>query len=148
MASASEILGALSVERLREVVEAAPRKAREELFRKAGIRAKGSAFSLRSQDKAERMARLKAKLEQGAVEVDAAEEVLRSYLGQRPELLGDALDHFEVPHQQGMTDADLDFMEKLAPNRVQAFWRFLQGRGHADADIELYARYMQMPERP
>jgi hypothetical protein len=147
VATPIEILAALPPERLRVLVDAAPRRVREELFRSAGIRTKSSTYSLRGNDKAARYGRLKVELEAGTVASgDAAEEVIRSYLGQQSTLLGDALDHFEVPHRDGFTDEDLDFMEKLGPREVEAFRSDLRDRGHADADIELYCQYMKVPQ--
>lgn len=146
MATPIEILAALSPERLRLLVEAAPRKIREELFRRAGIKSKSSTYSLRGGDKTARYGRLKEKLETGGVaSTDAPEEVIRSYLGQQSSLLADALDHFDVPHRDGFTDEDLDFMQSLEPRKVKAFWDDLRARGHEDADIELYCRYMNVP---
>lgn len=149
MSNATEILGQLSLERFRTLVEASPRKVREELFRSAGVRSKSSTYSLKSASKAARFEQLKGKLAAGEVQgVEAAEEVIRSYLGQRASLLADALDYFEVAHQNGFTDQDLDFMAKLEPSRVQAFWSHLEGRGHEAEDIDLYCRYMDVRRVP
>lgn len=147
MATPIEILSALPPDRLRVLVDAAPRKVREELFRSAGIKTKSSTYSLRSGDKSARYDRLKEKLQAGEVRsTEAADEVIRSYLGQRPALLGHALDHFEVPHREGFTDQELDFMAELKPQQVAALRKHLAEQGHDEADIELYCRYMSVPE--
>jgi hypothetical protein len=146
VATPIEILSELPPERLRAMVDAAPRKVREELFRSAGIKTKSSTYSLRGGDKAARYERLKERLQAGEVRsTEAADEVIRSYLGQRPTLLGHALDHFEVPHQDGFTDRDLDFMAELKPAQAEALRARLQAQGHDEADIHLYCRYMNVP---
>ena len=146
VATPIEILADLSAERLRDVVEAAPRKVREELFRSAGIKTKSSTYSLRGGDKSARYARLKERLGGGdGPSAEAADEVVRSYLGQRSALLGHALDHFDVPHQQGFTDQDLDFLTELSPQRARELREALAQAGHEAGDVELYCRYMGVP---
>lgn len=145
MATAPEIIRDMGPDRLRALIDEAPRKIREELFRSAGIRTKGSAFSLKEQGKQARVDKLVAALGQGKEpSFEACEELIRNYLARRPELLGDALDFFEVPHQGGMTDAEIGFMEELAADRVQALRRDLESR-HDAADVGLYLKYMKVP---
>jgi hypothetical protein len=144
--SPHDILGSASAERLQAIVEAAPRKVREELFRKAGIKAKSSAFSLKNTGKAARFERLKAKLEAGEVgPTDATEEAIRSFLTQRATLLADALDHFEVKHNHGMTDEDLSFLHDLSPKQVRSLWSHLEARG---ARVGRHRPLLPVHERP
>ncbi len=142
MASPVDILRSLPLDRLKELVEAAPRKVREELFRSVGIRTKSSSFSLKAAQKTARIERLASVLQQGTEPSgDAAEEVIRHHLAQHSSLLGDALDQFDVPHNNGMTDHDLGFFQDLEPARAAALRAELEKR-HDPADVDLYLRYV------
>ncbi|NJK89139.1 MAG: hypothetical protein HC923_06850 [Myxococcales bacterium] len=132
----------MDAEGLKALLEAAPRKLREALFRSAGIRLKTSAYSLRDRSKEQRFDRLRSSLAEGLeVQGEVADELIRNYLGSRPELLGDALDYWKVPHRNGFTDHDMDFVKALSPAEVAQVDAHLSAR-HAPNDVKLYLRYV------
>ena len=144
--SPNELLSTMSESYFTEVVAASPKKFREEVFRRVGIKSKtGGAFSLATNKKNEvRIKRLFQALQEGAaLEDPVAEELIRNYLYTRRTLLADALDFFEVPHDNGLTDADLDFMAKLEKEKA-AELRDRLAKAHPEADVDLYLRFMNI----
>lgn len=142
MPSTLEILARMSPERFQEVMAASPKKFREEVYKHAGIRKKGGAFSLASAKSEERTERLGSILREGVeLPEDLVEEIIRNYLYTRRPLLADALDFFEVPHTEGLTDADIGFMEKLGPERGRELKKKLLER-HDGRDVDLYLTFM------
>ena len=141
-----DVLGLLDADRFQEILSASPKKFREELFRRAGIKVKSDAFSLRSSLKKEgRVQKLhdavRARLEIGD---DAAEELIRNYLYTKRPMLADALDHFRVTHDNGLTDSDLSFIETLAPEQRQELHSKLAAK-HDARDVDLYFAFMNIP---
>jgi hypothetical protein len=144
--SPNELLSTMSENYFTEVVAASPKKFREEVFRRVGIKSKGGGdFSLSSNKKNEvRIKRLFQVLQEGTpLEDQVAEELIRNYLYTRRTLLAEALDFFQVPHDNGLTDADLDFMAKLEKEKANEL-RSKLAKTHAEADVDLYLRFMNI----
>ena len=147
MATAVELLTRMSAEQFSSVVQVAPKKVREELFRRAGIKNRGGAFSLRTSQKTEaRIRKLYDALSGGGLEVpdELMDEVIRQYLYHRRDLLAEALDFLEVEHDHGLTDADLDFVSELPAEKGKQL-RDVLVRSHEEADVDLYLGFMQIP---
>lgn len=146
MATPTEILRKTEGSRFEEIVAASPKKFREELFRRAGIRNRGGAFTLTAGKKNEaRIKRLREAILGGLeLEDELVEELIRNYLYNRRELLGEALDFFEVEHDGGLTDAELDFMSELPEDKAKHLYDVLC-RNHAREDVDLYFAFMNIP---
>jgi hypothetical protein len=146
MATPKEILRTMSPDRFTEVVSASPRKVREELYRRLGLKPKkNSAFALKKAEDDDRSGRLLAAIQNGeAVADEVLEELIRSYLSFRRELLADALDHFEIPHENGLTDQEIDFLSELPKDKATALRKLLLSK-HQPADVDLYFAYMNIP---
>jgi len=146
MATGSDILSKLGAEHFGEVLNASPKKFREEIFRRAGVKSKGGAFALKANGKTEaRVKKLRAAMLEGfELEDEIADEVVRNYLYTRRSLLAEALDFFEVEHDEGLTDAELDFIEELPPERGTHL-RDLLCKNHPEADVDLYIAFMNVP---
>lgn len=132
--------------RFSEVVGASPRKVREELYRRLGLKPKKtSAFAIKKTDDDDRAEKLLAALQNGAPVADEVlEELIRNYLYIRRELLADALDHFKIPHQNGLTDEEIDFLTELPKDKSAELKKLLLAK-HQPADVELYFAYMNIP---
>lgn len=142
-----ELLTSMSEQYFTAVVSASPKKFREEVFRRAGIKSKGGgAFSLSTNKKNEvRIRRLFKAVQDGfQVQESVAEELIRNYLYTRRDLLAEALDFFEVEHDHGLTDAELDFMQEIEPEKAQALRAQLVEK-HDETDVDLYLRFMAIP---
>lgn len=145
MATPTEIVRRLEADRFAALLGACPKAFREQLFRKSGIRAKGNTFALSSSSKTEVRAGKLLDAIKGGLDLgdDVLEEVIRNYLYTRRGLLADALDHFNVPHEGGLTDADLDFIEELPPEKSRELKTLLVQK-HDPADVELYFAFMNI----
>jgi hypothetical protein len=141
-----ELLAQLDSDRFGDVLNASPKKFREELFRHAGITVKSNAFSIKTSAKNEmRTQKLHSALKNGMeLKQEVAEELIRNYLYTRRPMLADALDHFKVQHDNGLTDEDLSFIEKLEPEKGKELKSLLSSK-HDARDIDLYFAFMNIP---
>jgi hypothetical protein len=141
-----EYLNQLDAERFGEILSASPKKFREELFRRAGIKTKSDAFSLKTSNKNEvRIQKLHAAFKEGLNPGDdVVEELIRNYLYTRRPMLAEALDHFKVEHDNGLTDEDLSFIEKLEPEKGRELKKQLAEK-YGDKDVDLYFAFMNIP---
>ena len=146
MPTPNEILSRLSEERFEVIMAASPKKLREDLFRRAGVRPKAaSPFALKTQNSGGRSQKLFEAMQSGTeLPEELLEELIRNYLYNRRDMLADALDFFEVEHNDGLTDADLEFIESLAADKVAALRTRLSAK-HDDEDIGLYLSFMNFP---
>lgn len=147
MASPNDILRKLEADHFGAVISASPKKFREEVFRRAGVKKTGGgAYSLKASGKnSARMKKLRAAMLEGfELEGELAEELIRNYLYTRRPMLAEALDFLEVPHDEGLTDEDLDFVAELPAERGRHL-RDLLVRNHAEADVDLYIAFMDVP---
>ena len=146
MATPKEILRSMSPDRFTEVVGASPRRVREELYRRLGFkRKKAQNFDLKKRKEDDRAVRLLTAIKNGEPVADEVlEELIRSYLSVRRELLSDALDHFQIPHENGLTDSEIDFLSELPKEKAEALRTLLLAK-HEPADVELYFAYMNIP---
>ncbi len=145
MARPFELLLRLPAERFASVLSAAPKKVREELFRRAGIKNKGGAFSLKTSQKTNaRINRLYSALASGVLPPDElGEEVIRQYLYHRRDLLAEALDFLGVEHDHGLTDRELDFFADLEAERATQLRAHLLTKND-EADVDLYLGFMDV----
>lgn len=146
MTSPSEIVKRLEPARFSEILSASPKRFREDLFRRAGVRVKTGAFSLASSSKGQlKTEKLLDAMREGAeIGDDVLEEAIRNYLYTRRQMLADALDHFQIPHENGLTDHDLDFIGKLPPDKVEALKKALEAK-YTPEDVALYLAFMNFP---
>ncbi len=148
MATGSEILRTIEPELFDALLNASPKKFREEIFRRAGVKnaSGGGSFALKANGKTSaRVKRLRAAMLKGFdLTEEISGEIIRNYLYTRRPLLAEALDFWEVEHDNGLTDAELDFIEELAPERGVHLRDLLQ-RNHDEADVDLYMAFMNVP---
>lgn len=146
MAIATTLLLEMSKDRFRDVFSVGPKKLREEVFRRAGIKNRNSSFSIATGKKNEiRVAKLFDKLMDGLeMPEEVAEEIIRGYLFTQRSLLGDALDILGVSHDEGLTEEDLDFVAELEPDKAKALFTSLVAK-HSEDDVLLYLRFMNIP---
>lgn len=144
MSSLRKLLASSDAATMEEVVAASPRRFREEVFRRLGIKAKAKGFRLASKGDA-RSGKFQELLQSDKeVEEEIVEEFVRNYLFGRRALLGDALDFLEVEHRDGLTDHELEFLTSLEPEKVERLSSHLADRGHDQLDVGLYLRLMRV----
>lgn len=145
MSAVRRALRELDTPALGELLGKSPRKLREEMFRRLGIKGKGgSGFRLASKGDARAGRFAEVLASDIEIEEEVLDELARNYLFARRELLADALDFFEVEHSEGLTDSSLDFLEELEAGRETEFRGHLVSKGHAERDVDLYFGLMRV----
>lgn len=137
----------MSESRFAEVVDAAPRRIRETLFGRLGIKAKKSiGLKLRGK-REERTRKLHVRLKDGSTkaENDLCEELLRNWLYTQRPLLKDTLDYLEVANDDGLIEEEPTFFQELEEDKVKALVDHLKGKDHEDEAIYLYLGFMAVP---
>lgn len=146
MPTVREILASRSIGRVQTILSSSPRRFREEIFRRFGLkqRARGSGFRLSgdSDRRAERFSEMICSSRE--IDDEVLAEVVRNHLYARRSLLGDSLDFFEVQHRDGLTDKDLEFLRAVDVERVGELRETLLAKGHDEDDVELYIAFMNI----
>lgn len=130
-----------------DVIASSPRKIRETLFGRLGIKAKKRSVGLRVHGKLEeRTKKLHARLKEASSkqESDLCEELVRNWLYTKRELLKDTLDFLGVENDNGLIDEEPTFFQELEKEKVQALVEAMKDKGHAPETIEVYLRYVEV----
>jgi len=137
------IIRGLSDEKFAEVFSASTRQARETYFHRHGIKApKKSNKMLRAGKKNEIRAQALLSVLSERDDDEMAEEVLRTWLLTKREMLIAALDHLDIEHFDGLTDSeDVERFEKLNTKELKVLVGILKGVAPVD-EVEIYLRYM------
>ncbi|MBI5495793.1 MAG: hypothetical protein HY904_12280 [Deltaproteobacteria bacterium] len=146
----SQIVGAMSEAKFAEMMARSPRSVRETLFGRLNIKASSTKSILPKlhQKNEERIKKLHTKLAQvpgnAKNEQDLCSELIRNWLvGKNPMLIA-AMDQLGVKHENGLTEQELDFIEKLEPAKVKDLVGALAGK-FADEEVGIYLRFMKVP---
>ena len=138
----SDILRTLPLPKFIEVFGASARKAREVYFHRHGIRAPKAAGFAKPGQKNEARTEALFDVLRDQDDDELAQEVLRSYLLSKRQLLGAALDHLGIAHQNGLTDSDdVKKIEKLSKRELRDLAKKLEQHGDA-LDIAVYLKFM------
>jgi hypothetical protein len=143
MAQYTDIIRSLSPDKFAEILAASARKSREVYFDRHAIRAPKSASKLpKAGAKNEfRTAQLFAALKETDDE-ELAQEMLRTWLLGKRQLLCAALDHLKIPHEDGLTESDdVDKMAELKGAELAALVEALKSVATAD-EIVVYLKFM------
>lgn len=130
-----------------EMVQASPRKIRETLFQRLGIKAKKT-IGLKVHAKAEeRTKKLQEKLKSATSEQEnrLCEELVRNFLYTKRPLLKATLDHLGIKNDNGLVDEEPTFFQELGADKVQGLVEHLRGQGFATEHILTYLRFVKTP---
>jgi hypothetical protein len=140
----SDILRSLTVEKFAEIFSASSRKARETYFHRLGVRVAGKTggFAKPGAKNEARIAKLFEVISGGKEDDEMAEELLRTWLLTKRSMLGAALDHLGVEHDNGLTESeDLSRFENLSKREVASLRSALETHAAPD-DIVVYLKFM------
>jgi len=145
MSTCATILVSAGFDKFVEIVNASPRQAKEAYFKRHSIRAKssGSGFMKPGEKMKVRIEKLFNALEQNSDD-ELGEEIIRAWLLSKRELLAHALDFLEIPHVNGLTEADLTKFEKLNGRDSKKLLEHLKNAATED-DIKIYFSFMGVP---
>lgn len=138
----------LSEPTFQEVISASPRRIRETLFGRLGIKAKKKTVGVKVHAKLEeRTRKLHAKLKEGSSkqEDDLCEELLRNWLYNQRDLLRETLDYLEVPNDNGLIDEEPTFFQELEEAKVKAMVDHLGEKGFPGEHVRIYLTFVQTP---
>lgn len=143
-----DIVSDLSTEKFAEIFQVNPRSVREALFTRLGIKAQTKRIGLRLGSKnTDRINALYDRIisEAGKVERELAGELLRNWLYTQRPMLADTLDHFGVKHDNGLTEDEIDFFEKLEPAKTRELCGKLVPK-HGKEPVGIYLRFLKVPD--
>ena len=135
----------MSEESFQEVVKVSPRKIRETLFGRLGIKAKKKTVGIKVHGKLEdRTRKLHARLKEAQTqqEQELCMELLRNCLYTKRPLLKDTLDYLEVKNDNGLIDEEPTFFQELDKEKVEAMVKHLRDAGHEEVAISVYLRFV------
>lgn len=130
-----------------EILETSPRSVREALFGRFGVKAKkkfgSGGFTARRQEKAKKLhASLKAS--DGEQDNEVCQELIRNFLFTRRPMLKAALDFAGIKNDDGVTEDDLDPLEKMAKDKVQELLALLD-KDFPFEEVRLYLNFIGVP---
>jgi hypothetical protein len=141
------VVAEMSSETFAEVIQTSPRKIRETLFGRLGIKAKKT-VGLRVHGKLEdRTKKLHEKLAAAETkqERDLCEELVRNWLYTKRTLLVDTLDFLGVKHENGLVDEEPTFFQELTKERVVDLVAHLEKKGHPREVVVVYLTFVRTP---
>jgi hypothetical protein len=142
-----QLVTKMTDETFAELVAASPRKIRETLFQRLGIKAKKT-IGLKVHGKLEdRTKKLHEKLKAADTEQEnrLCEELVRNWLYTKRPLLKDTLDHLGVKNDNGLVDEDPVFFQELSADKVKELVTALKAKGHQPEHIALYLHFVKTP---
>lgn len=141
----SVIVRSLDQTRFFALFTESPKQVRELIFERLAIQPKALPKTRFPKPGAKNEARMLALFEflQGTDDEQVADELLRNYFLKRRGILGAALDHLGIPHEEGLTNDELDKFEKLSVAEGEKLFKAVSEKHDAN-DVELYLRYMKV----
>ena len=146
MARYTTIARELSREKFSEIFSASSRKAREAYFSRHNVRKARRVSGLpRSGETKEARTAALHDLLQTREDDEMVEELLRTWLLTKRPLLAAALDHLDIPHQEGLTESDdVEKFTHLTPDELAALLGHLCQTAPAE-DVAIYLKFMGAP---
>ena len=141
------LVSKMSDETFAELVAASPRKIRETLFQRLGIKAKKT-IGLKVHGKLEdRTKKLHEKLKAADTEQEnrLCEELVRNWLYTKRPLLKATLDYLGVKNDDGLVEEEPTFFHELSVEKTKALIAHLKGQGFAPEHIALYLHFVKVP---
>ncbi len=142
-----DLVAKMSDDTFAEMVQASPRKIRETLFQRLGIKAKKT-IGLKVHAKAEeRTKKLQEKLRAARSDQEnrLCEELVRNFLYTKRPLLKATLDHLGVKNDNGLVDEEPTFFQELTPDKLKGLVDHLRGRDFPLEHILTYLRFVKAP---
>lgn len=143
---ASQIVRSMDQARFFAVFLESPKQVRELIFDRLQIEGAPLPKTKFPKPGAKTEARMKALFEflQKTDDEQVADELLRNYFLKRRAILAAALDHLGIPHEDGLTNDELDRFEKLSAAEADKLFAAVAAKSDAP-DAEMYLRYMKVP---
>jgi hypothetical protein len=142
-----DLVAKMTDETFAELVAASPRKIRETLFQRLGIKAKKT-IGLKVHGKLEdRTKKLHEKLRTATTENEnrLCEELVRNWLYTKRPLLKATLDYLNIKNDNGLVDEEPTFFQELSADKVKELVTHLKAQGFQAEHIALYLHFVKTP---
>jgi hypothetical protein len=137
----------MSDETFGDVIGASPRKIRETLFGRLGIKAKKKTIGVRVHEKLEERTRKLHERLKGAQtkqEDDLCQELVRNWLYTKRPLLKATLDHLGIKNDNGLVEEEPVFFQELSQEKVRELFEKLKPEFPPE-HIAIYLRFVKTP---
>lgn len=137
----------MTLDTFQEVIAASPRRIRETLFGRLGIKAKKRGVGIQVHGRLEERARkLHERLKSGSSqqENELCSELLRNWLFTKRPMLKAALDHLGIQNDNGLIEEEPTFFQELDEAKVKELWAALTAEFPAE-HARLYLAFVQTP---
>jgi hypothetical protein len=143
-----EIIRSMLEETFADVVHTSPRKVRETLYARMGIKGKkkkvGLSVHAKAQDRANKLLE-RLKNADSDKELELCTELLRNWLYHQRPMLKATLDFLDIPNDNGLTEQETDFFESLQAEQVKNLVTHLTENGFAMEHVSTYLRFVSVP---
>ncbi len=140
------LVSTMSEETFADVIQASPRKIRETLFARLGIKAKkqiGLKVHAKTEERTKKLhERLKGA--QTKQEDDLCQELMRNWLYTKRAMLKAVLDHLGVKNDNGLVDEEPTFFTELSAEKVREIFAVLKGT-YPTEHLAIYLRFVKTP---
>lgn len=142
----SSITNNLSEPLFARIFATSPRKAREILFSRYGVKAKKRIGLPNPSDNAEKVRKLhdKFKIAKSPQEMELLKELIRNWLFTRRPMLKSALDHLGVANNDGLIDEDPEFFTKLDQEKAKELFKHLVSAQFDPEEARVYLKFMDV----
>lgn len=144
---AAALVSSMSLTNFSEMMAASPRRIREVLYSKFGVKAeKKSLAQFSVQAKEDRLKRLHQAFSKslGKREDEVCRELIRNWLYAKRPMLKAALDFLEVPNKDGLIDYEPEFFKELSAEKTKALRDHLNEQFDAE-QVRIYLAFMGAP---
>jgi hypothetical protein len=141
------LVAKLSEDSFADLVQSSPRKIRETLFQRLGIKAKKT-IGLKVHAKTEeRTKKLHERLKTSTTENEnrLCEELVRNWLYTKRDLLKGTLDYLGVKNDNGLVDEEPTFFTEMSAEKVKELVEHLKGKGFHPEHIYAYLAFVDTP---
>ena len=131
-----------------EIIKSSPRKIRETLFGRMGIKAKKKKVGIRVHGRLEdRAEKLHLRLKDGTTdqENELCGELLRNWLFTKRPLLKATLDHLGIENDNGLIEEDPEFFKALEEDKVVDLVSHLRAKEFSNEEIKVYLTFVETP---
>ena len=142
-----ELVSRMGEATFQELITSSPRKIRETLFGRMGIKAKKKKIGIRVHGRLEdRTKKLHIRLKDGKTEQEneLCGELLRNWLFTKRPLLKATLDFLGVENDNGLIEEEPDFFKELEEAKVKEMVAHLQ-KDYSDEEILVYLTFVETP---
>lgn len=141
------MVAGMTAETFQDVIASSPRRIRETLFGRLGIKAKKRGLGIQVHGKQEERTRKlheRLKLSTTKQENDLCEELVRNWLFTKRPMLKAALDHLGIANDNGLIEEEPTFFQELEATKVKELWAALTETYPAE-HVRLYLEFVRTP---